>query len=761
MRKLLLLFLIVFSFQLCGQTQAIIPEPVAISAGKGQFKLSRQTVIVSNDPAIRDAIIFFNQYLFENYGFRLTVKKQHTGSSIRLISRVFIRAPDKNAYQLTVDKKSITIEGDTHAGTFYGLQTLIQLLPVEKSTSLTIPALSINDYPRFKYRGMMLDVSRHFFSVEMVKKYIDYLALHKINYFHWHLTDDQGWRIEIKKYPLLTQKGAWRNGTITGRYPGNGNTNQQYGGYYTQAQIKEVVAYAAARYITVVPEIEMPGHGSAAIAAYPELSCFPQRSTYSYYPKECAWSGDTTGKHVQQTWGVFDDVFCAGKENTFRFLQGVIDEVIPLFPGPYIHVGGDECPKENWKACPDCQRRIRENGLKDEHELQSYLIQRMEKYINAKGRKLIGWDEILEGGLAPNATVMSWRGEKGGIEAAAQKHTVIMTPTSYVYFDYAQSRREDSVTNGGVNELEKVYSYNPIPAEMPAADTSFVLGAQANMWTEYIGNRRKLEYMLFPRLAALSEVLWTPVEKKSMQNFERKLRTQLRRYDRWKANYSRAFYQIKQKITQAPGHGLYWELSSRSGKPITFVTDLIDSSGYYKQPVLINQRSTFTAYCGGQSISQTFFFNKATARHISLSPAPSKSYPGEGAFTLVNGIRTDRKLQEPDYWIGYQGKAFTITIDLGKDDTFSEIKLATLQQPNSWIYAPLRIVLSVSDDNSTYRAIEGLTFSLKENELTARLPQAVKARYLRIHVPEGQLIPAGAPGAGSKAWVFLQEVEVN
>ncbi len=761
MRKLLLLFLIVFSFQLCGQTPAIIPEPVAITAGKGQFKLSRQTVIVSNDPAIRDAINFFNQYLFENYGFRLTVKKQHTGSAIRLISRVFIRAPDKDAYQLTVDKKSITIEGDTHAGTFYGLQTLIQLLPVEKSTSLTIPALSINDYPRFKYRGMMLDVSRHFFSVEMVKKYIDYLALHKINYFHWHLTDDQGWRIEIKKYPLLTQKGAWRNGTITGRYPGNGNTNQQYGGYYTQAQIKEVVAYAAARYITVVPEIEMPGHGSAAIAAYPELSCFPQRSTYSYYPKECAWSGDTTGKHVQQTWGVFDDVFCAGKENTFRFLQGVIDEVIPLFPGPYIHVGGDECPKENWKACPDCQRRIRENGLKDEHELQSYLIQRMEKYINAKGRKLIGWDEILEGGLAPNATVMSWRGEKGGIEAAAQKHTVIMTPTSYVYFDYAQSRREDSVTNGGVNDLEKVYSYNPIPAEMPAADKSFVLGAQANMWTEYISNRRKLEYMLFPRLAALSEVLWTPVEKKSMQNFERKLRTQLRRYDRWKANYSRAFYQIKQKVTQAPGHALYWELSSRSGKPITFVTDLIDSSGYYKQPVLINQRSTFTAYCDGQSISQTFFFNKATARDISLSPAPSKSYPGEGAFTLVNGICTDRKLQEPDYWIGYQGKAFTITIDLGKNDTFSEIKLATLQQPNSWIYAPLRIALSVSDDNNTYRAIEGLTFSLKENELTARLPQGVNAMYLRIHVPEGQLIPAGAPGAGSKAWVFLQEVEVN
>ncbi|MBN8784848.1 MAG: hypothetical protein ABS85_11495 [Sphingobacteriales bacterium SCN 48-20] len=761
MRKILLLLLLLPVLYMQAQTPTVIPEPVSMTMGKGKFTLNRHTVIEADDASVNDAVNFFNQYLQTNYGFKLAVKRQHSGAAIRFISRIFVRAPDKDAYQLTVDNKGIRIEGDTHAGTFYAVQTLIQLLPVEKSASLVIPAVTINDYPRFNYRGMMLDVSRHFFSVALVKKYLDYLALHKINYFHWHLTDDQGWRIEIKKYPMLTQTGAWRNGTIVGRYPGTGNTHQRYGGYYTQAQIKEVVAYAAARHITVVPEIEMPGHGSAAIAAYPELSCFPKRSTYSYYPKECVWSGDTTGKQVQQTWGVFDDVFCAGKEKTFQFLQDVIDEIIPLFPGQYIHVGGDECPKENWKQCPDCQQRIRTNGLKDEHELQSYLIQRMEKYINQKGRKLIGWDEILEGGLAPNATVMSWRGEKGGIEAAAQKHPVIMTPTTYVYFDYAQSRREDSVTNGGVNDLEKIYGYNPIPSAMPDTDTVFVLGAQANMWTEYITNQRKLEYMLFPRLAALSEVLWTPVAKKSMENFVRKLPVQLKRYDRWKANYSRAFYQLKQKVTRAPGHALYWELSSRSDKKITFVSNLVDSVGDYKTPLLINRSANFSVRQADQSVSQKFSFNKATAKEITLNPAPSKSYPGEGAFTLVNGIITERKLQEPDYWIGYQGTAFTITIDLDRDDNFSEIKLATLQQPSSWIYAPVTTGVSVSDDNMNFREIKDVLSSFNQNELTIKLPQAAKARFLRLHMPEGQRIPAGAPGAGSKAWVFLQEVSVN
>ena len=329
-----------------------------------------------------------------------------------------------------------------------------------------------------------------------------------MNYFHWHLTEDQGWRIEIKKYPKLTEVGAWRNGTIIGHYPGTGNDGIHYGGYYTQDEIKDVVAYAAKRYITIIPEIEMPGHSSAAIAAYPYLSCFPDEAT-KHNPRT-AWAGDSTGKQVQQSWGVFPDVFCAGKESTFKFLEDVLDEVMKLFPSKYIHVGGDECPKANWKRCPLCQKRIQDEHLKDEEGLQSYFIQRIEKYINSKGKILIGWDEILEGGLARNAVVMSWRGEAGGIAAARQKHKVIMTPGAWVYFDHAQSRNEDSVTIGGYLPLNKTYNYEPVSDSLTKEQGKYILGAQGNVWTEYMGNERKVEYMIFPRMSALSEVLWSP-----------------------------------------------------------------------------------------------------------------------------------------------------------------------------------------------------------------------------------------------------------
>jgi hexosaminidase len=362
-----------------------------------------------------------------------------------------------------------------------------------------------------------------------------------MNYFHWHLTDDQGWRIEIKKYPALMSVGAYRNGTIVGRFPGKGNDNTQYGGYYTQDEVKEIVQYAADRYITVVPEIEMPGHASAAIAAYPWLSCFPDKPTV-IARTEAATGGNQGIKKVQETWGVFDDVFCAGNDSTFLFLQNVLDEVLPLFPSKYIHVGGDESPKTHWKKCPRCQARIKAEGLKDEHQLQSYFVQRMEKYLNNKERTLIGWDEILEGGLAPNAVVMSWRGEKGGIAAAKQKHFVIMTPGKPVYFDHTQSKKEDSVTIGGYNPLEAVYAYEPVPKELNKDDAKYIMGAQANLWTEYIKYPGKAEYMIFPRLSALSEVLWSPKEKKNWKDFEKRLQLQFKRYDLWKANYSREYF---------------------------------------------------------------------------------------------------------------------------------------------------------------------------------------------------------------------------
>jgi hexosaminidase len=410
-------------------------------------------------------------------------------------------------------------------------------LPPAKTEGLDITYISIKDYPRFAYRGMMLDVGRYFYPVEYVKQFIDYLALHKMNYFHWHLTEDQGWRIEIKKYPRLTTVGAYRNGTIIGRYPGKGNDGIRHGGFYTQDQVKDIVAYAAKRYITVIPEIEMPGHASAAIASYPFLSCFPEESTT--HPKNTAWSGDSTGKQVQQVWGVQKDVFKPSEE-TFKFLEDVLDEVIALFPSKLIHIGGDECPKDNWKRSEFCQNLIKEKGLKDEHGLQSYFIQRIEKHLNSKGRSIIGWDEILEGGLAPNATVMSWRGEKGGIESAVQHHNVIMTPNTYVYFDYSQSKVDDSLSIGGFIPLKKVYGYEPHPAVLSEEEKKYILGGQGNMWTEYISTPKKLEYMMFPRASALSEVLWSPKETRQYNDFTRRLVKQFKRYDLWGANYSKA-----------------------------------------------------------------------------------------------------------------------------------------------------------------------------------------------------------------------------
>lgn len=517
----------------------IIPKPVSLQMGKGVFTITSETKMVIAEGELKSQAIFLNEYLQRYYGFTLEViSKSNEQENVIWLRNVKAKNDIAGAYTLEVNNRLIEISGYDAEGVFYGIQTLIQLLPIKASQSLTIPQLRIEDAPRFAYRGMMLDVSRHFFSVEYVKKFIDLLALHKMNKFHWHLTDDQGWRIEIKKYPNLTKIGSCRNGTIIGHHPGKGNDNKKDCGYYTQEDIKDIVEYAADRFITVIPEIEMPGHASAAIAAYPQLSCFPDEPTQSA-KNVLDWSGPKTGKQVQQAWGVYSDVFCPS-DYTFNFLENVLDEVMQLFPSKYIHIGGDECPKESWKRSDFCQNLIKEKGLKDEHGLQSYFITRMEKYLNSKGRNIIGWDEILEGGLAPNATVMSWRGEKGGIEAAKQKHDVIMTPTTYVYFDYAQQKDEDSLVIGGFLPLEKVYNYNPLPEELNNEEQKFILGAQANVWTEYISNPAKLEYMIFPRMTALSEVLWTPQRMKDFDDFKKRLPQQLKRYDLWNINYSKA-----------------------------------------------------------------------------------------------------------------------------------------------------------------------------------------------------------------------------
>ncbi|WP_242133626.1 beta-N-acetylhexosaminidase [Aestuariivivens marinum] len=534
------------------QDYQIIPKPASLEVANGQFLVDVNTKI-SADNALQNEANYLAEMLSLASGIDIS-----TGETGTIQLKIDDTIESEEGYSLSVSYNQIIVSGKTAKGVFYGIQTLRQLIPVTtesaKSDELTIPAVTIKDRPRYQYRGMHLDVARHFFPVDFIKKYIDLIALHKMNTFHWHLTEDQGWRIEIKKYPKLTEIGGYRNGTIVGHHPGTENDQKRYGGFYTQEEIKDIVAYAAQRHVTVIPEIELPGHSSAAIAAYPSLSCFPEEPTIvtnnmmSEKGKQIIVEG--TPKIVQETWGVFDDVYCAGKDETFAFLQDVLDEVIPLFPSEYIHIGGDECPKANWKRCSNCQKRIKDEGLHDEHELQSYFITRIEKYLNSKGKNIIGWDEILEGGLAPNATVMSWRGTKGGIEAAKQKHDVIMTPGHSCYFDHYQvhdkeEKEKEPLAIGGNTTVADVYAYEPTPEELSEEDSKYILGAQGNVWTEYMETTDYVEYMILPRMTALSEVVWSPQNSRNWEDFESRLQHFSNRYDAMGLNYAK--HSIKEK----------------------------------------------------------------------------------------------------------------------------------------------------------------------------------------------------------------------
>ncbi|NQX37941.1 hexosaminidase [Pedobacter steynii] len=533
----LLAFLAVEASAQQDPNMGIIPAPVSVKKNSGTFKLDKTVVLISNEPKNSRMADLLNAFVTTKGGFALREAKSESANekAIILTSEGAGQLPAEG-YKINITDKKITIIGQ-EAGLFYAVQSMTQLMPERQNNEILIPAAEINDYPRFKYRGMHLDVSRHFFPVSLVKKYIDVMSQYKLNNFHWHLTDDQGWRIEIKKYPKLTSVGGSRNGTIIGHHPGVGTDNKEYKGFYTQNEVKEVLAYAAARFINVVPEIELPGHASAAIAAYPELSCFPERDTF--VDAKTPWSGSRKGKQVQQQFGVFDDVFVPN-DNTFKFLENVLDEVIALFPSKYIHIGGDECPKEYWKQSEFCQKLIKKLNLKDEHGLQSYFIQRIEKHVNKRGRSVIGWDEILEGGLAPNATVMSWRGTDGGIAAAKQSHDVIMTPNAGgLYFDHKQSNSADEPTNiGGFAPYTSAYAYDPMPKELNADQQKYVIGVQANLWTEYIQTPVKVEYMIIPRVFSLAEIAWSQPERKDLKNFsEERLPLHLAKLDQTETNY--------------------------------------------------------------------------------------------------------------------------------------------------------------------------------------------------------------------------------
>ncbi|EHQ24528.1 family 20 glycosylhydrolase [Mucilaginibacter paludis] len=501
----------------------IIPAPVSIKKATGTFSLSMETAIQADTPSNK-AVTFLASYLTNNWGYhKISTIDNSVNTNVVKLTSVGAENLPEGGYHLSITPDHITIAGKG-AGLFYGIQTLIQLMPTERAGVAKLPCVEIDDYPRLGYRGLHLDVSRHFFSIDFVKKYIDLMAAYKLNNFHWHLTDDQGWRIEIKKYPRLTQVGSQRSRTMIGNYHDHfplQYDNTPYGGFYTQDQIREVVKYAADRYINVVPEIDMPGHSEAAVAAYPELSCEPTR-TYK----------------VGETWGGFPDIYCP-TEYTFTFLENVLTEVMALFPSKLIHVGGDEVAKDAWRKSKFCQKLIKKLKLKNEEGLQSYFIQRIEKFVNSKGRTIIGWDEILQGGLAPNATVMSWTGESGGITAAQQHHNVIMTPGNYLYFDHAQGKSNlEPLSIGGYLSLQKTYNYNPVPVVLDPSDQKYIIGVQANIWTEYIATEYKLEYMLLPRLFALAEIAWTPLANKNYIDFaETRVPVHLAKIDAAGLNY--------------------------------------------------------------------------------------------------------------------------------------------------------------------------------------------------------------------------------
>ena len=581
----------------------IIPMPLDIQlAEQGKFVLTEGTSVIypENNEKMQNNANFLAEYVKEKTGITLapTTEAKRKG----IILKVEENKEKPEGYTLKVTTDNVTICGGSEAGVFYGIQTLRKSLPVVQGEKVALPAVEINDEPRFDYRGGMLDVARHYIELDSVKRFIDMLAMHNINRFHWHLSEDQGWRIEIKCRPLLTEKGSMRKETIIGKtdkYDG-----KPHGGFFTQEEAKEIVAYAADRYITVIPEIDMPGHMLSALHAYPELGC-----TGGPYDVWCHW-------------GVSKDVLCAGNDATLKFIEDVLGEIVEIFPSEYIHIGGDECPKTRWESCPKCQARIKALGIKGDEKhtaeeyLQSFIINYAEKFLNSKGRQIIGWDEILEGGLAPNATVMSWRGEKGGIEAAHQKHKVIMTPHTYLYFDYYQSydRKSEPLAIGGKLPLERVYSYNPLPKELSAEEQKYIIGVQANLWTEYISTFKYAEYMLLPRLAALSEIQWSSADKRNYECFLSRLPRLVELYDLKQYNYATHAFNITSNFVQDTNEGVVKvALKTIDNCPIHYTLDGTEptaSSPLYEDTLKIKEACTINAVGIRPNIKTRIFTQK-------------------------------------------------------------------------------------------------------------------------------------------------------
>lgn len=674
-------------------------------------------------------------------------------------------------YSLDIDPSKIIIKASSAAGFYYAVQSLKQLLPIavygdKESVSVEkweVPCAHIDDAPRFSYRGMHLDVARHFFSVDEVKRYIDLLAMHKLNVFHWHLTDDQGWRIEIKKYPKLTEIGSIRKHTMVEKNFDQYD-NTPYGGYYTQDQIRDIVNYAKERFITIIPEVDLPGHMVAALASYPSLGC-------------------TGGPYeVQGVWGVHPDVLCAGKEETYEFVTDVLSEVIELFPSRYIHIGGDECPKDRWKKCPLCQARIRKLGLKTDKEhtaeerLQSYFMTRVEKFLNENNRQIIGWDEILEGGAAPNATVMSWRGTDGGVQAAKLRHNVVMTPNTYLYFDYYQS--EDTQTEplaiGSYVPLERVYDFEPVPDTLDNDSKKYILGAQANLWTEYISDFKQVEYMLLPRLDALSEVQWTQPENKNWVNFLDRLQHNIQVYDLKGYNYGKHIFGINPEYRIIPEkHCIEVTLRTQGDVPVYYTLDgtvPTEKSTRYTQPIELTENADLKAIVVRPGMKTNMFekeyvFNKATARKISLNSAPNDRYTFKGGQTLVDGMIGDIGFAT-GRWIGFSPGDLDAVIDLGETTFISKVELGILFDKDNWIFPSDHISVLVSQDGVKYNSVADTVLVLPDQSVkNSRMIQGVtfdpvNTRYVKIKANSVKSLPAWHGAKGKPGFLFVDEINI-
>jgi len=749
---------------------AIVPYPKEVRPGRGHYSAAGAAVVCDSraDERTQRVVTEFAGQLSAVSGVEspATVADRMPEEGIRFA--VDESVPEE-CYLLDIDGSGVRVRASGFPGFFYALQSLRQLLPAAiygdtpaPDAEWTLPCLGIADGPRFAYRGLHLDVARHFFPVETVKRYIDIMAVHKLNRLHWHLTDDQGWRIEIKRYPRLTEVGSIRKATVV-RKDWDTYDGVPHGGFYTQDEIRDVVAYAADRGITVIPEVDLPGHMLAALTAYPELGC-------------------TGGPYeVWGRWGVADDVLCVGREKTFEFIEGVLTEVLELFPSEYIHIGGDECPKVRWEKCPHCQARIKELGLKDgdghkaEHYLQSYVTARVEKFLNERGRRIIGWDEILEGELAPNATVMSWRGSDGGIAAAKLGHDVVMTPNSHFYFDYYQSMDQDSEPFGigGYIPVDKVYSYD-LPAGLTDEQARHILGVQANMWTEYIADEDHLFYMLLPRLAALSEVQWCAPGVRDWNRFLADFRMQ-EIYAAMGCDFAKHIFGVTGAFAVDPQKGcVEMTLTTQGDTPMYYTLDGSQptaASARYVQPVELRGDCMFRAAAPREGIetpayARDFRFSKSSCRPIVLNSAPTPKYTYGAPFSLVDGFHG-----APGYtngaWVGFLKEPLDATLDMQGAGSYASVTVESLVDKGEWVFPPAAITVSTSEDGSDFTQVAELVVPQETDgsadgvkSFTVSFPET-DARYLRVTASTVNPIPEWHGARGEMAHMFVGEISVE